>query len=509
MVTVIVVARALASNWYITQSGAGSLNGTSVGNAWAVGSQTWGGAGIVAGDTVHLDGTFTSAFTISGSGSSGNPITILFDSGANFSVPAWAVSGAVILSGRSYVTINGDVTGGRQGLIQSTANGTGLSNQVNSVGVILTNCSNITVENLTVSPMYVRTVGTDQNNYGVCVYCLGNNGSGISSITVNNCTLTDATGGFYFVPNGACSNITYSNCTSYNCNWCGVCSGSGSSANTIVGMYVYGNRFSNWTNWDDTSGADTFHHNGFFTFATAGSTADTVYYYNNIIGPNYSLNGGGVNKSTSGLFIQFGVTNARAYNNLFLTNGSGDNPSTGFIYFNPEGNLVSTYLIANNTFVGGGTGIGINFSPDTFSVGGTQTLKDENNLFQNVDTAVAVFYSGTTSLTCTNNLGYGGLGNAFKYSTNGSAGGISIATWQSETGQDANFSTSNPLLNSANIPSSSSPCRAGGTNATLASVPLDLSNRPRPPTPSIGAYEYYQTALSALAPGRGVVVGGP
>jgi len=68
---------AQAASYYVTQSGAGSGNGTSLGNAWSV--STFNASSTpAAGDTVVFSGTITSTVSPNKGGSSGNPITLNF-----------------------------------------------------------------------------------------------------------------------------------------------------------------------------------------------------------------------------------------------------------------------------------------------------------------------------------------------------------------------------------------------------------------------------------------------
>src|SRR5438132_776393 len=97
---------------------------------------TWASLGstyiaqAVAGTIVHLCGTFTGTLnstmlTAQGSGASGNPVTLLFETNANFTSPAWnSPNGAINIGGRNFITIDG----GTNGIIQNTANGTNLAN---------------------------------------------------------------------------------------------------------------------------------------------------------------------------------------------------------------------------------------------------------------------------------------------------------------------------------------------------------------------------------------------
>src|SRR4030042_1359421 len=65
-----------ATDWYVSQTGAGTQDGTCVGNAWAQGSIGW--ASMAAGDTLYIVGVLhgLNILTISKSGSANNYFTI-------------------------------------------------------------------------------------------------------------------------------------------------------------------------------------------------------------------------------------------------------------------------------------------------------------------------------------------------------------------------------------------------------------------------------------------------
>ncbi len=371
-----------ASTYYVSQAGLASLGSSTqlvpgsvsafntAGN-WSTISGTAGK--ISPGDTVNLVGNITTSLTVQGSGSAGNPIIILFSPGATMSVPAWAATGAIVVNGRNYITIDGGATGtiggmnGSPGLvngiIQNTDNGTNLGNHIDSVGIWAASCDRLIVKNLAIVNLYVRSRGAEQNGYGTCVKYFWNGGAmTFGNSTVTNCIFHDAYIGCSFAYKTA-TNLTCSYCTAYNCNWGGNAADSEAGA-TLTGLNVHDNRFYNWTNWDDTSVANSFHHNGFFAWAVhgGGSALTTVRYYNNFIGPNYSTVGDATNHSSSGLFIQYSVYDFAAYNNVFIANAN-DNPSDGFFFVNPNASVTSTYGIYNNTIVGGTKGIGVNFTP--------------------------------------------------------------------------------------------------------------------------------------------------
>ena len=106
-----------------------------------------------------------SSLTAQGNGTSGAPITILFEPGANFTAPAISNGGAIVLANQSFIIVDGGstvpcgfVNGSNvtcnNGKIQSTANGTGLANQVASIGVEADSANNIEIRNLEIGPLY-------------------------------------------------------------------------------------------------------------------------------------------------------------------------------------------------------------------------------------------------------------------------------------------------------------------------------------------------------------------
>ena len=126
---------AFSKDIYVAQTTQGNDSGTNAANAHAVSwfntSGNWGGGStkISAGDTVHLCGTITSQLSFQGGGGAGNPITLFFEPGADITMPAIPSSDAIALGSYNYLVVDG----GSNGVIQSTANGTGLPNNVSSV----------------------------------------------------------------------------------------------------------------------------------------------------------------------------------------------------------------------------------------------------------------------------------------------------------------------------------------------------------------------------------------
>src|SRR5438132_7973031 len=191
-----VASTARAKDIYVGQTSAGSDSGADCSNThsigWANTAGNWGAGGsqISPGDTVHLCGTFTSTLAPPGSGTSGNPVTFLFESGAKFSKAAWGTgaSAAIWINTQSYLTIDG----GTNGLIECTDNGTALGQQVDADGIDSQFASamdaHLTVKNLKVWKLYQRTSGstTDHSRHSNGISLVG------SYNTIQNNTCSDA-----------------------------------------------------------------------------------------------------------------------------------------------------------------------------------------------------------------------------------------------------------------------------------------------------------------------------
>ena len=157
---------ARAADIYVAQTSTGGNTGANCANAQASSSLTatdWS-----AGNTIHLCGTFSGAagsniVTARGSGTSANPITLKFEAGAVLQAPYFSgSSGAINVSGRSYIIIDGggpcgftpasgDSSTTNCGVIQNTANGNILTYHQATKGIVISGSSNIEIKNLLIA----------------------------------------------------------------------------------------------------------------------------------------------------------------------------------------------------------------------------------------------------------------------------------------------------------------------------------------------------------------------
>jgi|ERR1035437_221101 hypothetical protein len=424
-----------------------------------------------AGDTVHLVGTFTGGITITNSGTTVNPITFLFEPNAKFSVPTF--SGVLIQCNQSNVVIDG----GQNGIIEATANGTGLAYSNDFAAIQISGAFGVLVKNLLIQNLYVNVAGSDENGAtaGIEIY------NTCGNITVTNCVIHDMKAGIWIAFGAGCSNILYSHCTAYNCNWGGGAGDTGSSS-TLNGLTVDHCHFYNWQNWDDNGDWD--HHNGFYCWAGqgAGGLASNVTYSANHVGPGYGAH------NTAGLFISGNVDAILVFNNLF---DASDGSSPANAQLNVGLSSSSTTRIFNNTFIGA----------QGFDIGGgggvsTSSFLAFNNEFYNCSFPIELWNNVTYTFWSDTNNFYSAAGNQqFNASNNGNGAFYNFAGWQSYGGYgspwDAHSTASNPNLNNLYEPQANSPLLGAGVYNSLVAVDYNGVTRPNPP--SIGAFEVATT----------------
>lgn len=379
---------ASAANVYIAQSAAGAGTGADCADALAM-TYLNTAANWVAGNTYHLCGTIngsagSTSITVLASGTSSNPITLLFEMGASIQAPYFNSSGAINVNGKSYIVING----GSNGFIEATSNGTSgssacpsgsCSNQQNSVGVYNLG-SNSTLENLGIYDMYMHESTSDEAFDSLTVNCVDVSEQGLpSNVTVTGITAHDCLTGveFWWSGNGG-SNYTVSNNTIYNTCW-GMDVIEGGNGNTYSDIYIFGNHVYGHSNWADTSAA--CHGNGMHLFqanACSSCVVNGIYIYNNEWdGPIDAVD------TTSQIYVDnnggnAAFTNGYIFNNVFSWANGDCSGSCG----NGQLGLYSGsgWLVANNTFIGNATSTS---SAQGFLLNDNQsgvTLIDENNL---------------------------------------------------------------------------------------------------------------------------------
>jgi hypothetical protein len=488
-------ASAQASDVYITPDGGGSGVCTSNTHppSWFNNSANWGSSGtqIGAGTTVHLCGTFTGGtnatmFTAHGSGTSGNPITILFESGANLTSPAWSgTTGAINISGHSYLVVDG----GTNGIIQNTDNGTNLGLHQSTSKAIYAGDSNspschpgCRVTNLTVANLYVHVAGSDCsiNQSGINAISFW---PGATGFRVDHNTFHD----MGWAINGWGDNIEVDHNNVYNIDH-GTANGAGANTN---GMSFHDNHIHDFTNWDTQQ--NCYHHDGIHIWNSDPNTNSNVMVYNNLFDGDSGIN------ITSFLYTENRVSGITIFNNVFVL--KSNRGMTGMIWM---GNYFDdSPKILNNTFIapGGKTG--------TIHLEHNTNVTWENNLLSGGNTFLS-FVQGTTLKQGDFNSYEAKSPNGGNYSYNLEPLSVdSLSSWKASTQRDAHSSEHATVSVSLDgTLQSGSPAINAGTNLTSLGIPAlnaDKNGEGRPASGNwtIGAYNFGASS-STVAPPSGL-----
>ncbi len=358
--------------YYVAQDAAGTGRGSSCANAAAVSTlstpREW-----TPGNVIGLCGTISADITAHGSGTSRDRITIYFEPGATLSQPACA-GACLTISNSAYITVDG----GSDGIIESTANGSGLANQMASDGIEADPCDGCKIENLTIENIYRHTSASDSSGGAQSASAIVVTGS---NFVVANNTIDNAGLGIYDDPGPADSNDQIHGNNIYDTNW-SIALIRQSSGGDIGPIYIYGNHLHDWSNWDTTD--DAFHHNGLHCYTGGG--ASTLPHYTGLYFYDNRLDGttGGANATAQVWFEPASLgagcgdssSNFYVFNNVFSP--SDNTPSNGELA--PQAGDVRVY---NNTLIGPSRNNGIGLYLD---YGGTVDIR--NNLIDNLGTLV-------------------------------------------------------------------------------------------------------------------------
>lgn len=515
-----------ATNVYITPNG--SPQGTCSTNpqtpAWFNSSSNWGSGSsqIGPGTTVTICGTFTGAagsteFTFQGSGSSGNPITLLFDTGTTLSAPYWSgTSAAINFTGRNWITIDGQNTG----TVQNTANGDGLANRQPSIGLMGYPCNNCVVKDLTIANIYIAIKNYSSPLGGPmtamnAIYLSGQNWT-VTGNTIHDC------GWCLYDPyqNGDTNTVITGN-DIYNWDHAIMFAAGGANACTAPCLVMAGNQLHDNINFE-TSGC-VYHLDGLHTFGVPGSSMDGVYIYNNYF---YGALAGGC--SSGFIFIEGGGSSTPSnVKNLYFWNNVGD--ATGADSANANGwfglfSASSSMLVVNNTLLYGNK----NDMTECFSIGGAtggnlvNNLTFENNIVNGCNVAIYV-----PELAGTTVMDHNFYGDACSFSNNcfvwkGSFEGT-FNSWKSACGCDSHSIVSSftgALLNPDGSPQSGSPVIGAGVDLStlaindLSSLQSDTTKggtrtptvRPTSGNWDIGAYQYGSSTIPNPPTGLAAIV---
>ena len=356
--------------------------------SWFNNSGNWGNGGtqIGPGTVVHLCGSFTDSaandtlLTFQGSGTTGHPVTLLFESGTTLTnTNYWSDNnGAIWSNGNNNITVDG----GTNGLIQNTGNGSARANRHDTKGLVISNCSaNCVIKNLHVDNLYIHIPGTSASQPGEDGPGPNGIATGMACDACSNFTIgpgneahDDFVGvEFNWLNSSATNGEIYGNTVSRN-NWGILAAGVRGGIN---GLKIHDNDISDAFPWDDW--ADGNHHNGIFVFEVgAGSTISNLQQYNNYIhGDMGDICTGGLNHATAFIFNDYNGGTWVApllFNNILVNTNPNCGPANGMLTVVSNSGSGGIY---NNTFTGRGAAINLN---------GTFLIK--NNIFTKTDLGI-------------------------------------------------------------------------------------------------------------------------
>jgi hypothetical protein len=465
-----------AANIYIAQNAAGGNTGADCADAYAVSwfnnSANWGsGAGQIGpGTTVHLCGTFTAPagasnyLTFQSSGTNGSPITLLFESGAVLTATYWG--GCAITVGGSYLTIDG----GSNGVIQATANGTGLANQQDGgIGICSGGAvSHIEIKNLTISNIYQHTCVepvsncTDQgaqNTYGIRLLVGGGN------VLVHNNTVHDMKWALFFaygMGGTTSSSLNVYNNTVYNMDH-GVVYGDAGSNSVLTSSNcssaIYNNDFSNMQSWD--AAGDVNHHDA--THLWANNTSSGSSYSGVCVYSNYFHGDAGVTDNTVFGMESFGNGNY-AFNNVISVSGGSACASGAMGFWTGTGSNGQSQHAFNNTISPNAScSNSVDYEENSGGVFENNLILSGNPTYVYTDGA-----SGTLGAVDYNFYGMSPGANPF-YGPSGCSSGAAFSAWKSGCGFDTHGQNTIVLVNAGPLTLAIGSVAVGGA-ANLTSL---------------------------------------
>ncbi len=490
---------------YVAQTAGTFSGGTACNGQTAITPATWNSTTESAGDTTYICGTITGAanangLTIGWSGTSSAPISIIFDTGAVMTSPAWG-SAISANASRSYIVING----GTNGAILNTANGDGMSYTSGGSMVYFSNgCLYCTIENLSITHVYMKTSSTSTPGASA-VECDGS----CTALTVANNILEDDRAGIYITPDcsAGCdaSNLSIHGNTIQDQGW-GIAVGGGDAGDTMTNLNIYGNKITGWTNWAQPSG--TYHQDGIILFNVGNSSGGVqANIYNNYIYGDLT------DGSPTGYIYCADFTSCNVFNNVLFHNAN--NPIYGLLWLGQSSDMGKTYYVFNNTMIDTGS-----VGNDCMMINATSAAYVENNICANLGTGSVGGYSTydstlaalegivkTSNYNDWYNVITGGTSGDSFWGSQNSGAGASYATWTA-AGYEANSITSNPQVSTSTFQlAAGSPAISSAANLSsqctggLAALCLDAAGNARPTSGawSAGAYQYGGTVATAPA----------
>ncbi len=288
--TVVISSASAGPQVYVSQAGAGGQGGGGCGDAhslaWLNNAGNWGaGAGRVApGTTVDLCGVFTQPLETRGSGTNGEPITMLFTSGAKIAIGGSGCPGSGCIdihNGSEYITIDG----GGEGVIENTERSYAKEKEAGppTTGIEARGCRHCAIENLEIGPLYVSEKGDVVGNTEIRGIESDPEGGSPEYISIENDVFHDLGWAVTVQSAESTSHIDVEHDTFYHLTH-GFTPGSDFNGGDVGPIVFAHNRFYGNSNWEDGE-ADTNHVDGVHCFGGQNKTAhySGLYIYDNYI----------------------------------------------------------------------------------------------------------------------------------------------------------------------------------------------------------------------------------
>jgi hypothetical protein len=417
------------------------------------------------------------AFAFGQSGTSGHVITLMGESGAHLlTSPAWNPNGAISLGGRSFVRVtNMNLT--------ATANGSGLANQLNSMGIQMSGASDYEIDHNSITHLYDHTSTTDVTPDVQVAGCLYANGVG-NNILIHDNTLSDGPWCINLQFSAPASNLQIYNNDISRVPHAIVLGGTSSSpGGALSNVKIYGNYVHDNGNWGTTTGS--YHIAGYHFYGVPGNTSISgLQVYNNKFDGTWGNAACPTDPGsciTAFVFEEAGTSEASISGQAFFNNlGISDAPINNGIFGIYSG---SGSIIVNNTMICSTTTTGICFGTNTNLTG----LVFRNNV---MTTANQLILSVATyaSLSPNKNVYANGGGNAFVCNGNFYTFG-QFTNWKSCVGSAGDALSLAPVtatLSSVGVPQTGSVAIGLGDNltstycGTYAAMCSDINGSARP-----------------------------
>jgi hypothetical protein len=293
-----------ANDVYLANAAAGGNTGVDCADAFVY---TWfnvaghysatpsGQASYGPDTTVHLCGTIGSStvgsnvtlLTAQGSGTSGHPLILKFESGAILQAPDFGSgNAAIVLDNQSYITVDGGGTGNAakgtfvaNGIIQATLSGTSggtciggtCSHNNGGTGISGTTTDHLIIKNLEIQDMYLRSSFADQAPDWATYFCI--HASVSNNILIDNDYLVES--GEIIAINGSNMEVRNSYTAQTNHSF-----SLGAASTSYTNTFIHDNHIGSMDHWNAGS-PFPYHHDGIHIFPAGPGFYLSVFIYNN------------------------------------------------------------------------------------------------------------------------------------------------------------------------------------------------------------------------------------